>query len=149
MRNWELQSYFRGGISKSAEAAAAMSERTGFRRRVAPSAHFARHLARCRRANSHSLVFWRPSPSPCSLRSPFSPSLSFYLCLSPAMSAVAEPLPPNASSLLPTLSLLRSYGTRHRFPPFTPRHLSLCLAASTAMATATGKAAAIAAGTHG
>ena len=101
-----------------------MSDRTGFRCRVAPSARFARHLARCMHANSHSLVFWRPSPSPCSLCSPFSPSLSFCLCLSPAMSAAAERLPPNALSLLPTLSLLRSYGTRRRSPPFTPSHLS-------------------------
>jgi len=63
--------------------------------------------------------------------------------------SAAERLPPNALSLLPTLSLLRSYGTRRRFPPFAPRHLSLCPAASTAMAAATGKAAATTAGTHG
>jgi len=51
--------------------------RTGSRRRMAPSACLARHLTRCMCANSPSLVFWRPSLSPCSLRSPFSPSLSF------------------------------------------------------------------------
>ena len=103
------------------------------------------------------VVLEKPSPSlppALSIRSlplafPCALPLVLSLCLSPTMFAAAEPLPPNASSLLPTLSLLRSYGTRRRFPPFAPCHLSLCPAASTAMAAATGKAATTAAGTHG
>jgi len=87
-----------------------MSDRTGFRRRVAPSARFARHLARCMRANSHSLVFLRPSPSPCSLCSPFSPSLLFCLCLSPAMAAASSSL---AAAVLPPPSASQPNSHRH------------------------------------